>query len=165
MMFSPCNVLIIPSSQVSLTDKLVARWFGQCLKLIEERNGLYQELANGRPWATSIPYFCTACKLKTVFTVLNGWKNFKGEYFWCMQIIENSNLVSTNKVILELSHAPLFFFNKSLLVLSCNSTEMIGAVEIAKPASKLFTFWSFIEKVCLPPGHMYLQILFPIKKN
>lgn len=36
-MCSPCKVLIIPSSQGSLTDKLVARWFGLSLKLIEKR--------------------------------------------------------------------------------------------------------------------------------
>lgn len=43
MIFSPCKVLIIPSSRESLTDKLAARWFGLSLKLIEER----------REWAIS----------------------------------------------------------------------------------------------------------------
>lgn len=86
MMFSHCKVLIILSFQVPLTDKLAGSCFGLYFTVNwGERNELFQELKNESPWVKYSPHlFLYGPQLRTIFIFLNGWENYK-QNFWTIE--------------------------------------------------------------------------------
>lgn len=112
----------------------------------------------GQVWITA--WFCAACRLRVVLTLLNGWENPKKIVAWYLIKIKwNSNFSSLSEVSLSYSHVHLFIY--CLWPISCCNQSWAVVTETIWPTPpKAFTLWLFTTTLCQPLPYMIEMLFF-----